>query len=170
MRVSVNRPAGVLVLALLAGMAATYPVVAQDGLPKSGDFSLRYTWVNTTTSAFGAVNRGADKGSIEAGGWIAWLMRNDGSSGFGHKMTGKCVAMFGMNATGYDVVLGDCDYTDADGDKLFEHFEGLKGTWASGTGKYVGISGSFELTDIAVTNESGYGVLSGVKVGSYTIK
>jgi hypothetical protein len=97
-------------------------------------------------------------------------MRNDGSSGFGHQMTGKCVAMFGANASGYDVVLGDCDYTDADGDKLFEHFEGLKGSWTSGTGKYAGVTGSFDLTDIVVRNESGYGVLSGVKVGSYTIK
>lgn len=160
-----------VVVGSVVAAALTAPVAAADGaLPGSGEFELRYTWVNPTTSGFGAVDRGGNKGSIEAGGWIGWLMRNDGSSGFGHKLTGRCVAMFGMNAGGYDVVLGDCDYSDADGDHLFEHFEGLKGAWTSGTGKYAGVSGSFDLTDIVVSSQSGYAVLSGVKVGSYTIR
>lgn len=157
----------------LAVLSLAGPAVGADGaLPKSGDFELRYTWVNPTTSGFGDVDRGGDRGSIGAGGWIGWLMRNDGNSAsaFGHKMSGKCVAMFGMTASGYDVVLGDCDYSDTDGDHLFEHFEGLKGTFVSGTGKYAGVSASFDLTDIVVSSQSGYGVLSGVKVGSYTIK
>ncbi|MBK8083583.1 MAG: hypothetical protein IPK28_06885 [Devosia sp.] len=105
-------------MALFASVTGQSAAVAQDEVPKSGDFALRYTWTNPTTLVFGEVSRGGDKGSVRAGGWIGWLMRNDVSSGFGHKMTGKCVAMFGMNAPSYDLVLGDCDYTDGDGDKL----------------------------------------------------
>lgn len=162
------RQAAILAAVSVAAAYAT-GAMAADPLPKSGTINLRYTWVNPTTSAFGAVAR-ADGGMVEAGGWIAWLMRNDGTEGFGHKMTGKCVGMFGQKGGAYDLVLGDCVYSDSDGDKLYEHFEGLKGTLTGGTGKYDGLSGTADLTDIAVSNESGYNVLSGVKVGTYTLK
>jgi len=156
----------VSISALLAG-----PVVAQDGVPSSGDFELRYTWVNPTTSAFGVVARSNDPTSVaEAGAWVAWLMTNDGSDGFGHKMTGRCVGMTRQAGGAFELVAGNCVYTDADGDQLFEEYDGLAGRWVAGTGKYEGISGTLELTDIVITEESGYAVLSGVKVGSYTIE
>lgn len=149
----------------------TSPGFAQDGVPSSGDFELRYTWVNPTTSAFGVVARSTDPTAFaEAGAWVAWLMTNDGSDGFGHKMTGRCVGMTRQAEGAFELVAGNCVYTDADGDQLFEEYDGLAGRWVAGTGKYEGISGTLELTDIVITAESGYAVLSGVKVGSYTIE
>lgn len=147
------------------------PALAQDAVPASGDFELRYTWVNPTTSDFGLVDQSTAAGDVaEAGAWIAWLMRNDGSEGFGHKMTGRCIGMTRQNAeAGYTLVVGNCVYTDADGDKLYESYDGLTATWVEGTGKYEGISGGADLTDIFITFESGYMMMSGVKIGSYTI-
>lgn len=159
----------VSVVALAVALSA--PAGAQNGLPSSGEFQLRYTWVNPTTSEFGVVARGDDPTDYaEAGAWIAWLMSNDGSDGFGHKMTGRCVGMTRQAAGAFELVAGNCVYTDSDGDQLFEQYDGLTATWMGGTGKYEGITGTAELTDIVITVESGYAVLSGVKVGTYTIE
>ena len=85
-------------------------------------------------------------------------------------MTGRCTEFFRQSASGFDMVAGNCVYSDKDGDKLFESFDGLEGAWTGGTGKYAGITGSLDLTDVVITTESGYEMQSGVKVGSYTIK
>lgn len=156
----------------LCSAGATGGAVASDALPKSGDFSLRYTLVNPTTSVFGPVARGEDAsaGISGAGDWIAWLVRSDGADGFGHEMTGKCTEFYRTGAAGYELVVGNCIYTDVDGDKLFESFDGFDAAWTGGTGKYAGLTGAFKLTDITVTVESGYEMQSGVKVGSYDIK
>ena len=123
-------------------VASTGPTIAQDTLPSEGTFELRYTWVNPTTSTFGPVVGPEDGYAAEAGAWVAWLMRNDGSDGFGHKMTGRCVGMTRQDATnGFLLVAGDCVYTDADGDHLYESYDGLTATWTGGTGKYAGITG-----------------------------
>lgn len=161
----------IAVSAVVLTVALASPVTAQDAIPTEGEFALRYTWVNTTTSDFGAVARSDQEGDLAlAGGWIAWLMTNDGSDGFGHKMTGRCSAFSRLAAGEFELVGGTCVYTDADGDQLFEQYDGLAGQWTGGTGKYAGISGSFELTDIVITAESGYDMLSGVKVGGYTLQ
>lgn len=159
------------VLCSLAGLATVMAsaAVAQDALPRSGEVALRYTFTNTTTSEFGPVPRGpkAADGISAAGGWMSWLMRADGSSGFGHKLTGKCAMAYRQNPQGFDLVVGNCAYADADGDLLFESFDGLNGKWTGGTGKYEGISGAFEFTDIVMSANAGYEMLAGVKVGSY---
>ena len=166
-----GRSAFVVGLAIAAVVGSTVATHSED-LPKSGEFHLRYTLVNPTTSAFGPVARGdgATAGRSVAGGWVAWLMRDDGSDGFGHKMTGSCTEFFRQSTTGFDMVEGDCVYVDQDGDKLYEAFDGLKGTWTGGTGKYAGLNGTLDLTDIVITVENGYEMQSGVKVGNYAIK
>ena len=157
-------------LALLA--ASTASAFAADALPRSGDFHLRYTMVNVTTSAFGPTARGSDAaaGGTYAGDWISWLMAENGKDGFGHTLTGSCSMLFKLSAAGVDAVEGDCIYADADGDKLFEVFHGDKGSWTGGTGKYAGLTGESDLTNIIVRGANGYEMVSGVKVGSYTIK
>lgn len=159
--------------AILAAIAlsALPSLAAADGIPSSGEFALRYTFVNTTTSNFGPVDRGVpNSGQVaEAGDWMAWLMTKDGSEGFGHKMTGKCIGMTRSGPNGFDLVAGNCVYTDQDGDQILENYDGLKGSWTGGTGKYSGISGNFDLTDIVFATNNGYAMLSGVKVGSYTL-
>jgi hypothetical protein len=163
-----------LVAGLLAVTLATLPgsALAAGTVPKSGDYHLRYTMVNVTTSAFGPTARGSDaaKGVTDAGDWISWAMSDDGNDGFGHKLTGDCSMVYKVNSTGIDAVEGDCVYADADGDKLFEVLHGAKASWTGGTGKYAGIMGDMDLTDIVVRSFNGYEMVAGVKVGSYTIK
>jgi hypothetical protein len=167
-----SRAARILTVAGVSLAASAAPGFAAGDLAKSGQFALRYTLFNPTTSAFGSVARGgaADQGVSGAGGWIAWLLNSDGKDGFGHKLTGKCTELYRVNSTGYDFLTGNCVYTDADGDMLYEQFDGLKGAWTGGTGKYAGLTGTLDLTDVTVTAESGYEIQSGVKVGSYEIK
>lgn len=157
--------------AMAAIMFVITPSLGQEAPPSSGAFELRYTWVNPTTSAFGVVAGSEDPTSFaEAGAWVAWLMTSDGSDGFGHEMTGRCIGMSRQAGGVYQLVAGDCVYTDGDGDQLFERYDGLVGTWTGGTGKYTGIHGTFDLTDIIIRQESGYTVMTGVKVGNYTIE
>ncbi len=161
--------AGLIALALAAWPASAF---AAGVVPKSGDYHLRYTMVNVTTSAFGPTARGSDpaKGVTDAGDWISWAMSDDGKDGFGHKLTGDCSMVYKVNSTGVDAVEGDCVYADADGDKLFEVLHGNKASWTGGTGKYAGLTGDMDLTDVIVRSFNGYEMVAGVKVGSYTIK
>ena len=52
-------------------------------------------------------------------------------------MTGKCTEFYRTGAAGFELVVGNCIYTDHDGDKLFESFDGLKGAWTGGTGNSI---------------------------------
>lgn len=164
--------------ALFAGLIATalaaWPATASAAaaVPKAGTYHLRYTMVNVTTSAFGPTARGSDPamGVTDAGDWISWAMADDGKDGFGHKLTGDCSMVYKVNSTGVDAVEGDCVYADADGDKLFEVLHGNKASWTGGTGKYAGLTGDMDLTDVIVRSFNGYEMVAGVKVGSYTIK
>ena len=162
--------AGLLAVALAAWPASAF--AAGAAVPTSGDYHLRYTMVNVTTSAFGPTARGADPamGVTDAGDWISWAMADDGKDGFGHKLTGDCSMVYKVNSKGVDAVEGDCVYADVDGDKLFEVLHGNKASWTGGTGKYAGLTGDMDLTDIIVRSFNGYEMVAGVKVGSYTIK
>jgi len=160
---------GLITMMLAAGPSSS---LAADALPKSGNYHLRYTMVNVTTSAFGPTARGSDPamGVTDAGDWISWAMSDDGKDGFGHKLTGACAMVYKVNSAGVDVVEGDCVYTDVDGDKLFEVLHGNKASWTGGTGKYTGLTGDMDLTDVIVRGFNGYEMVAGVKVGSYAIK
>jgi hypothetical protein len=158
-----------IALALVAWPASA---LAAGAVPKSGDYHLRYTMVNVTTSAFGPTARGSDPamGVTDAGDWISWALSDDGKDGFGHKFTGDCAMVYKVNSTGVDAVEGDCVYADVDGDKVFEVLHGNKASWTGGTGKYAGLTGDMDLTDVTVRSFNGYEMVTGVKVGSYTIK
>ncbi len=161
--------AGFIALGLIAWTASA---PAAEALPKSGNYHLRYTMVNVTTSAFGPTARGSDAamGVTDAGDWISWAMSDDGKDGFGHKLTGDCSMVYKASSKGVDAVEGDCVYDDVDGDKVFEVLHGNKASWTGGTGKYAGLTGDMDLTDVIVRSFNGYEMVAGVKVGSYTIK
>ena len=182
--------AGALLLGAAASADAQTP--AAEPLPRSGEFSLIYTFVNPepfapivrAVDATGAVTQTAVVATN-----IAWLM-NAAGSGFAHQMTGRCASF--QRLEGATVVLnqGNCVYTDRDGDMLFEEFfrnageTVTTGHWVGGTGKYAGIQSTFTITGIAGfagrtegapvagavpgLNEL-YGMASGIKTGTYTL-
>lgn len=165
---------------------------APEPLPRTGEFSLTFTFVNVepwapiprATDAAGAVTQTA---AIATN--IAWLLNNSGS-GFAHQMTGRCGSLQRLEGTTVVSSSGNCVYTDAQGDMLFEEFERgpgdtfTTGHWVGGTGKYAGITSTFEIRGIAGfggrtegqpvgagvagLNEL-YGLSAGIKTGTYTL-
>jgi hypothetical protein len=119
---------------------------------------------------------------------IAWLM-NTAGSGFGHQMTGRSGTLQRLHGANVIESNGNCVYTDADGDMLFEQFERgpgdtfTTGHW-TGTGKYAGVTSTFEIRSIpgfAGRTEGApvgggtpglnelYDLSAGIKTGSYTL-
>ncbi|MGD9738924.1 MAG: hypothetical protein AB7O56_01385 [Bauldia sp.] len=174
-------------VALATGSAGAQQA-APEPLPRSGEFSLIFTFVNPepwsavprAVDAAGAVTETATVATN-----IAWLMNAEGS-GFAHQMTGQCSSFTRLVGTTNVENYGNCVYTDAQGDKLFEEFNRLpgetvtNGRWIGGTGKYAGISASFTIQGIpgfagrveggplGAANEV-FGVSAGTKTGSYTL-
>ena len=143
-------------------------------MPRQGEFSLTYTFVNP--QPFETIP-GADGKSGLVATNIAWLM-NDEGAGFGHRMTGRCVAFQRLEGTTVVESRGNCVYTDADGDQLFEEFnrepgEPLStGRWTGGTGKYAGVTSEFIIRGMpgfGGRTEAGYPVSAGAKTGSYQL-
>ena len=75
---------------------------------------------------------------------------------------------------------GACNYTDKNGDVVFETVAtvgpqplgptvALKGTWAGGTGKYAGLTGEFDIRGAGVLNTESLVQSMGKKTGSYKI-
>jgi hypothetical protein len=174
-------------IAVLAGPTSAQQA-APEPLPRSGDFSLIYTFVNP--EPWFAVPRavdasGAPTAIATVATNIAWLM-NAAGSGFGHQMTGQCSSFTRLEGTTTLENYGNCVYTDAQGDKLFEEFNRLPGEtvttghWVGGTGKYEGVTatftiqgvpgfgGRFEGGPVGAANEV-FGVSTGIKTGSYTL-
>jgi hypothetical protein len=182
-----------LMTALVAGtVVASAQQPATEPLPRTGEFSLVFTFVNVepwapiprATDAAGAVTETATVATN-----IAWLM-NTAGSGFGHQMTGRCGTLQRLQGTTVLESRGNCVYTDAQGDMLFEEFERgpgdafTTGRWIGGTGKYAGVSSTFEIRGtpgFAGRTEGGavgggtpglnelYGMSTGIKTGTYTL-
>lgn len=179
-----------LTLALLTSTANAQQAPAP--LPKTGDFSLIFTFVNVepwaplprAVDAAGAVTQTATVATN-----IAWLM-NAAGSGFGHQMTGRCGTFQRLEGATVVSSRGNCVYTDAQGDMLFEEFERQPGEpvstgrWIGGTGKYAGVTSTFEIrgtpgfggrtegNPVGATATGPYelyGLSTGIKTGSYTL-
>ena len=144
---------------------------AQEPLPRSGEFSLSFYFVNPTPFP---VIPGAEGVVTVNNNWIAWLHNNSGS-GFGHLMTGQCVAFTSQAGPTMVESYVNCVYTDPDGDQLFEELrlfpDGAVGNygWIRGTGKYAGITSEMTLELGAPRTEAGYRMIYGVKTGTYTL-
>jgi hypothetical protein len=75
-------------------------------------------------------------------GWLA-----DKPDGFGHRTTAKCVFGQRRNEGKLAGGFGTCEFVDGDGDKFYAVWTETpdKQTIVSGTGKYDGITGVFEV-------------------------
>ncbi len=153
----------VLASALSLALFAAFGASALAGeLPKKGTYSL--TWV------FSGPYEGLEVGDQWAGiAHFALVVWNDAGEGVFHDMTGDCVGM------GIDTHWqGYCVFTDADGDKIFDHWEDVDEqgtrTLLGGTGKYEGIQGTNEY-EFVYTPDAPEGTFNGhgYETGSYTL-
>lgn len=129
---------------LVASFAALSVVGSANALDKSGRYSGWFGW-----HSFGEVVDLGD-GDIYWYGAFNGAFRNDAGSGFMHNAAVKCPGVLTIiNGTSY--FQGNCIITDSDRDSAIltwlceapagERCNGPM-TWAGGTGKYQGISGS----------------------------
>jgi hypothetical protein len=83
-------------------------------------------------------------------------------------MTGRCTAFFRNGGAMDRFNVGNCVYTDAQGDMLFEETERgageavTTGRWVGGTGKYAGVTGT-----LTIQSAGGFGARAeGERVGA----
>lgn len=179
-------------LALVVGAASAQQPATPEPLPRSGEFSLIFTFVNPEPWApiVRAVDAaGAPTETAVLASNIAWLMNASGT-GFAHQMTGRCATFQRYEGATLVENRGNCVYTDRDGHMLFEEFDRgpgdtvTTGHWVGGTGKYAGVEATFTITGLpgfAGRTEGApiagavpglnevYGVSSGFKTGTYTL-
>ncbi len=145
-----------MALAALAFMLAQSGGFASQAtaaeLAKEGTFSIRAAW----SSAWQGFAMGEDR-------WVSTfdlkgVVTNDAGQGFLHNTSMRCVGL-GRTFKGASEDSGNCVYTDADGDKLFDQWRdrGAAGVGAKdsgglvgGTGKYAGVQGAYEYERIGV--------------------
>ena len=133
------------VVALVSSLAlvAFCITAAAQQLPKSGTFTLHSGW-----KAVGDTTPPAE-GRVYGAGMFWGVTFNDKGAGPLHNGTAVCpytLEMIGNAMT----AKGQCTWSDADGDKIFNDYTGSVGTsglfegvnqFTGGTGKYAGIQG-----------------------------
>jgi hypothetical protein len=150
--------------------------LAQD-LPREGRFSITYTGVNP--SPVKPVPFGKDREAIV--GVSLMTAVNDADSGLLNNMAGRCILLTIVDrAAKTQDVHGYCNYADRGGDLVFEEVTtptptGLGqparfvGKWTGGTGKYLGLTGEFEITNSGNVASEGLYQAAGKKTGSYKL-
>jgi hypothetical protein len=123
------------------------PVTVQAGeLPKEGTGSFTNEWLMTSSSSVKVGDR--TLGTYELSG----VHRNDN----GEAMTDmgmRCLGIYDVAGGAPEQEHGACTYTDNDGDQIMATFEsktaksGIE-TLVAGTGKFAGISGTGEYTEL----------------------
>jgi hypothetical protein len=124
---------------------------AQD-LSQEGAFTINFT--STVINGEPSVPIGPDQ---ERGLYEGVLTAsNAAGEGLLHNLTGRCIGTWEIDAkAGTFEEHGNCAYTDASGDQIWEQFDFdvqplapvqlAAGRWIGGTGKYQGIRGEFEI-------------------------
>ncbi len=162
------------VLALFMGSTGA----KADELPLKGDFKITYTLTNPTPIK--PITTGKDTFYSVSTAIMAAF--NEAGGGLLHNMAGRCSSMALVdNGNKTSEAHGYCDYVDADGSHVFEKWDNPTqaqgvashgiGTWIGGTGKYEGITGTFEIHARRLTPlADGVYQVIGEKVGSYMIE
>ncbi|ACA15398.1 hypothetical protein M446_0845 [Methylobacterium sp. 4-46] len=163
-------------LALLATALAA-PAGAED-LPREASFRITYTSTNPVPGK--PVQLGPTRSHAVGVSIMAAVNQSGGK--LLHNMAGRCSssAMFDSDAKTFEN-QGYCDYVDADGDHVYERYAfapqpmsaRLKGTgeWIGGTGKFTGLSGSFDIQASRLSPlAEGVAQSVGEKTGTYVIR
>ena len=155
------------------------PVSARsaEGFPSDATFALTYTFTTSTPASPIDVGAGRD---LTVNRYLVTTL-NDTNGGFLHLVAGRCTNIRFTNRLMQTIESkGYCNFKDGDGDVLYaEYTTGtpkplkaitLEWTFASGTGKYDGISGKASDTNSGNVDDTGAYQAGGKVVGSYKIR
>lgn len=140
----------------LATIVVLTSVGTAQELPKAGTGTIHSGWKGT-----GTVTEVADKHVYWVGTWSA-VSFNDEGRGFLHRMAWTCPAVSDINNS-LASMRGLCVLTDAQGDKIHGSWfnagsldKELVGRFemTTGTGKYAGIKGGWEIACSVITVDS----------------
>jgi len=133
---------------ICAGLAAPAVAQAQSALPREG--TIEQTLIFHSTFQRVALDKEFTQVVYDAYG--SALATNEG--GFGDRSTGRCVGTQRYIKGKFDTEIGGCQFVDRSGDTYFTSYTVLgtdmpghtttKGSYVGGTGKYAGITGSYE--------------------------
>jgi hypothetical protein len=162
--------------AALAWALAVSAAGAQE-LATEGAFTINFT--STVINGEPTISIGPSR---ETGLYEGVLTAsNAGGEGLLHNLTGRCLGKFELDTQAATFEEhGNCVYTDADGDQIWEQFDFetqplapvqiAAGRWIGGSGKYEGIRGEFEIRVRPLRPATeGFGQVIGSKQGSYRI-
>ncbi|GJE03968.1 hypothetical protein GMJLKIPL_5925 [Methylobacterium isbiliense] len=165
-----------LVVAIATAIVPGF-ALAQD-LPKQGEFRITFMATNPVVAkpVQGAANQ------THSVGVLIMAAANETGGALLNNMTGRCTFsnVVDIAAKTFEN-QGFCDYADADGDHVYEKYSypaqplspRAKGTgeWTGGTGKFAGLSGTFEITVTRPASMTeGATQAIGQKKGTYVIK
>ena len=165
------RIAGTVAACLVAGTAA-----AQELAPE-GAFTINFTSFVVNVEPTIPIGPDREMGLYEG----VLTASNAEGQGLLHNLTGRCMGVFEIDTSvGTFEQHGNCVYTDADGDAIWERFDFERqtlapvqiaaGRWIGGSGKYDGLRGEFEIRVRPLRPaKDGFGQVIGSKQGSYRI-
>ena len=172
-----TRPLATLVTTGLFTFASYVFAATAQQLAPEAKFSVSYTGV--IAAPVKAIAIGKDEEMTVSSAMMTAV--NDAGSGLLHNLAGRCLMAVVIDKASKTVDQhGYCTYADADGDQISEKVDidkqplGAviigKGRWISGTGKYAGIEGAFEIRHSVIKSATD-GVIQGLgkKIGSYKI-
>ena len=157
-------------------LAVAGPSAAEELAPSSS-FVINFTSIVVNGEPTISTGPSSETGLYEG----VLTASNSAGEGLLHNLTGRCMGKFDIDTeAGVFEQHGNCVYTDADGDQIWEQFDFepqqlspvqiAAGRWTGGSGKYEGLRGEFEIRvrPLRPANPS-FGQVIGSKEGSYRI-
>ena len=144
------------ILGLLLVLVIVTPtfILAQSPLPKEGSGANTSYFTGTLKS----LPMGQDLVAITYE--VFGVTTNDAGQGFFHNVSSRCVGGLSVVKGEWDNEQGMCVFVDGDGDQVFVRYSAGSGrlgavakgksTLAGGTGKYTGLTGTYEWTRTAL--------------------
>jgi len=135
---------------ICAGLAAPAAAQTQATLPKEGPIDL--TLIGQSTIQSVVLDKEFAHVTYDAYG--SALAAKEG--GFGDRVTARCLGSIQLLKGKFDAEIGSCRFVDRGGDTFFSRYAAqaadmpgavvLKGSYVGGTGKFTGLTGSYEIT------------------------
>jgi hypothetical protein len=166
-----------ILLAVAAAVLQSGFAARADELAKEGRYTVQYTATNPAPMKPFAIGNNREMLVTNA---VMWAI-NESGGGFLHDMTGRCSGWVIIDtAAGAFESHGYCNYSDKDGDQMFEQYDwpmqtrgsstSGTGKWIGGTGKFAGLQGNITLKGRSLKSAvDGISQGAGQKSGTYKI-